>query len=44
MYFTIKQESRQIRMFRLLSRWLSYRGFYEFNEMAKDLSEARDNQ
>lgn len=28
MYFTIKQETRQIRLFRALSRWLSYRGFY----------------
>lgn len=28
MYFTIKQETRQIRLFRALSKWLSYRGFY----------------
>ena len=28
MYFTIKQESKQIKLFQVLSKWLSYRGFY----------------
>ena len=31
MYFTIKQESRQIKLFQVLAKWLSYRGYYEFN-------------
>ena len=44
MYFTIKQDTRQIRLFRALSKWLSFRGYYEFDEMAKDLADARDNQ
>ncbi len=28
MYFTIKQDTRQIKLFRALSKWFSYRGFY----------------
>lgn len=43
MYFTIKQESRQIKLFKALSRWLSYRGYYEFDKMAKAIDEIRDN-
>ena len=39
-YFTIKQDTRQIGLFRTLSKWLSFRGYYEFDEMAKDLADA----
>lgn len=42
MYFTIKQDTRQVKLFRALAKWLSYRGFYEFNEMAKEVEEARE--
>lgn len=28
MYFTIKQEDRQAKLFQVLAKWLSYRGYY----------------
>jgi len=28
MYFTIKQEEKQLKLFKYLSKWLSYRGYY----------------
>lgn len=42
MYFTIKQDERQIRLFQALSKWLSYRGYYEFDKMAKEITDIRD--
>lgn len=42
MYFTIKQDERQIKLFKALSRWLSYRGYYEFDKMAKQINEIRE--
>ncbi len=38
MYFLIKQDTRQIKLFKALSKWLSFRGYYEFDEMAKHLA------
>ena len=44
MYFTIKQEDKQATLFKYLSKWLSLRGFYEFDQMAKDINQIRENQ
>ena len=34
-YFTIKQSNKQIKMFSCLAAWLSKRGFYEYDKLAK---------
>ena len=38
-YFVIKQEDRQVSFLRCIAKWLSFRGFYEFDRLAKDITD-----
>jgi len=38
-YFTIKQSDRQMKMFQCLAAWLSKRGYYEYDQLARDLND-----
>ena len=39
-YFSIKQGETQVSLFNCLARWLSFRGYYEFDKLAKELNQA----
>lgn len=37
-YFAIKQEEKQISLFNCLAKWLSFRGYYEFDKLARQIN------